>query len=131
LKILESGLIRPAYKNRINNLQQTTSAFMLNLVLKPQTLRTRNYNLYWHQSHDVWKAPHYDVRHWPENYALYFTESQQFPGFAESLSILTYMQYDEVKQWDDTLNHSGNQQDRGAFYMQFKNDRAALLLQKV
>ncbi len=131
LGLLQSSLLKPAYRSRIKGLQQTTSAFMLNLVLKPGTVPVRHYNLYWHASHDVWQAVRSGPGSWPANYALYFTESQEVPGFAESLSILTYMSYEEVKQWNDTHNHSGDKQDRGAHYVHFKEVRSAALLQKV
>jgi all-trans-retinol 13,14-reductase len=129
--MLDSSLIRPAYKNRIRGLKQTVSAFMLNLVLKPGTVPVRHYNLYWHASEDVWQAVNYNDTEWPANYALYFTESAQSPGFAESLSILTYMHYDEVKQWAATTNHSGEPLERGGAYDAFKQAKSGQLLKKV
>jgi all-trans-retinol 13,14-reductase len=131
IRMIDSSLIRPAYKNRIKGLEQTVSAFMLNLVLKPGTVPVRNYNLYWHAREDVWQAVDYQREDWPANYALYFTESAAFPGFAESLSILTYMHYDEVKQWTETNNRSGDEQDRGAAYDTFKEAKSEQLLKKV
>ena len=131
LDILSSNLIRKAFRNRIGNLQQTVSAFMLNLVLRPHTVPMRHHNLYWHKNHDVWRASHYTMDEWPANYALYFTESLRYKGFAESLSILTYMHFDEVKQWAHTHNHSGDQQGRDAAYDQFKEARTEKLLQHV
>jgi len=128
LGMLNTSLIRPAYKNRICGLQQTTSAFMLNLVLRPGKVPLRHFNLYWHRSADVWEAPQYKREEWPANYALYFTESVQHPGFAESLSILTYMHFDEVKQWENTSSHSGQPEDRGATYQQFKEIHSEKLL---
>jgi len=130
LELLQTSFIRPAYANRIRGLRQTVSAFMLNLVLKPQILPVRDYNIYWHASHNVWKAPYYDSNSWPENYALYFTASQH-GAYAESLSILTYMRYDEVKEWEGTHNHSGDQHQRGAAYEDFKQQRSEQLLRKV
>jgi all-trans-retinol 13,14-reductase len=129
--MLQSQIIRPAYKNRISGLQQTVSAFMLNLVLKPGTVLFRDYNLYWHAKQDVWEAVAYNSAEWPANYALYFTESTQFPGYAESLSILTYMHYDEVKPWAETTNHSGDEHERGAGYDAFKEQKSERLLNKV
>lgn len=131
IRMIDSSLIRPAYKNRINGLEQTVSAFMLNLVLKPGTVPVRHYNLYWHAREDVWQAVDYQREYWPANYALYFTESTGFPGFAESLSVLTYMHYDEVKQWAATTNHSGEPLERGAAYDAFKEAKSEHLLKKV
>jgi all-trans-retinol 13,14-reductase len=131
IAMMDSSLIRPAYKNRIKGLKQTVSAFMLNLVLKPGTVPVRNYNLYWHASENVWQAVNYNHTEWPANYALYFTESVQSPGFAESLSVLTYMHYDEVEQWTATTNHSGEPLERGGAYDAFKQAKSEQLLKKV
>jgi all-trans-retinol 13,14-reductase len=129
--ILESKLIRPAYKKRLNSIQQTTSAFMVNLVLKAGVVPLREYNIYWNADGDVWKAVKYQPQEWPLNYALYFSGSQVNEGYADSLSILTYMHYDEVKQWAGTLNYSGHEEGRGAEYELFKQKRTELLLNKV
>lgn len=131
LNILESKLIRPAYVNRIKGLQQTVAAFMVNLVLAPSQIPMRHYNLYWNKTEDSLKAVDYLPEEWPQNYALYFTESNTDKGFAESLSILTYMHFDEVKQWENTYNHSGDEQERGTAYNKFKEYRSELLLNEV
>lgn len=128
LGLLQTNLIRPAYRNRIKSLEQTTSAFMLNLVLAPGTVPMRYHNLYWHKHQDVWLAPHYQPDDWPLNYALYFTESRSCPGFAESISILTYMQYQEVSRWADVASHSGEPRQRAAAYEDFKAARSQKLL---
>lgn len=130
LQLLETNLIKPAYKNRIRKLEQTTSSFMLNLVLKPKTVATRHHNIYWHQSKDVFKGIDYSKENFPETYAAYFTESKEHNGFAESVSLLTYMNYDEVKQWGKTRNHSGAKDDRGESYEAFKQQKTEQLLQK-
>jgi all-trans-retinol 13,14-reductase len=92
LRVLDTKEVRPAYKRRIEGLQQTVSTFMLNLVLAPGTVPMRRYNLYWNATEDSWAAVNYQPGQWPANYALFFTEDEQNPGFAESLSILRYTQ---------------------------------------
>jgi all-trans-retinol 13,14-reductase len=131
LDILQSKLIKPAYKDRIRGIKQSTSAFMLNLVLKPGTVYSRPYNIYWNAEYDVWKAVEYKPGQWPLNFALYFTESKEYIGYAESLSILTYMHYDEVREWEQTVNHSGEESDRGTGYEEFKQQRSEMLLEFV
>lgn len=131
LSLLETKMIKPAYKNRINSLQQTTSSFMLNLVLKEKTIPMQGHNLYWHRDADAWNAVTYQPHQWPANYAIYFTESPTHKGFAESLSILSYMQFDEVKQWETTVNRVNVDNDRGEGYKQFKQKKSTLLLAEV
>ncbi|MGN6566975.1 MAG: phytoene desaturase family protein [Flavipsychrobacter sp.] len=131
LSLTDSSLLRPIYRNRVNNLPQTISAYTLNLVLKPATVAHQNYNTYWHTSHDVWQSINYKPADWPQSYALYFTEDSNDPGYAKSLSILCYMHYDEVKQWANTYNRAGDEHNRGADYEQFKQQKAEILLNKV
>lgn len=131
LKMLDTSVIRPAYRNRINSLEQTTSSFMLNLVLKPHTVPHRNYNIYWNATHNVWDAVNYTSGTWPANYAAFFTEDADNRGYAESISILSYMHYDEVKQWADTHNMQGDEHERGRGYEHFKAQRAEKLLHKL
>jgi all-trans-retinol 13,14-reductase len=131
LNLIESKLIRPAYRNRIKDLEQTISSFMLNLVLQPGKVPHRNYNLYWHAERNVWSAIKYKKSEWPAGYALYFTESGKHPGFAESLSILCYMRYEEVEKWRATSNRAGEEHERGADYEEFKAVKSDLLLEKV
>ena len=131
LKLVDGPTIRPAYRNRIKGLKQTVSSFMLNMVLKPCTVPMRHYNIYWNASQDSWAAVHYHPHQWPANYATFFTEDANNPGYAESVSVLSYMHYDEVAQWADTHNHSGDKHDRGEQYQQFKEQRSEVLMQKV
>ncbi len=52
LEMVGGGRLRPAYTNRINNLETTTSVFIVYLVLKPGTLNYFNYNIYHHHDDD-------------------------------------------------------------------------------
>lgn len=128
LEMLETSMIRPAYRNRIKGLEQTVSSFMLNMVLKPGTVPMRHYNIYWHRSKNVWEATQYKAGQWPANYALFFTEDAAHPGYAESVSALCYMHYQEVSAWHDTENRTGNEHDRGEAYAAFKEEKTEKLL---
>jgi all-trans-retinol 13,14-reductase len=129
--LIDSKLLRPAYRNRIKGLEQTVSSFMLNLVLKPGTVPMRHYNIYWHATDNVWDAVHYKPADFPANYALFYTEDPKHPGFAETVSALSYMHYSEVAQWEDTHNRTGDEHDRGGQYEAFKQQRAEKLLDKL
>jgi all-trans-retinol 13,14-reductase len=104
---------------------------MLNVVLQPATVPMRHYNIYWHATEDAWAAVNYTTEDWPANYAAFFTEDAQNPGYAESVSILSYMHYDEVAQWQDTANRTGDEHERGEAYEAFKQKRSEKLLDKL
>ncbi|MBS1771876.1 MAG: NAD(P)/FAD-dependent oxidoreductase [Bacteroidetes bacterium] len=131
LDMVDSSLFRPAYRNRVKGLEQTISTFMLNLVLEPGKVPMRHHNIYWHGSDDAWAATEYTPEDWPANYAAFFTEDVHKPGYAESISILSYMHYDEVKQWESTVNYTVAPHERGVSYDEFKQQRAEKLLSKL
>lgn len=131
LQLLDSSLLRPAYRNRINGLEQTISSFMLNVVVKPETIPMRHHNLYWNAADNVWDAVSYQNGQWPSNYTLFYTQDKNNPGYAESVSILSYMHYQEVLQWTSTHNRTGHEQHRGEEYEAFKAKKSEQLLLKV
>lgn len=131
LSMLDENTIRPAYKKRIESLEQTVSTFMSNLVLKPKTVRMQHSNLYWNATDDVWQAIQYKPEQWPANYILFYTEDKTNKGYAESISILSYMQYSEVEQWEDTYNRAGDENHRCDRYDAFKQKKEEQLLKKV
>ena len=56
------------------------------------------------------------------------TESKRYLGFAESLTALTYMSYDEVEKWGDTFNTVAEKYERGQDYEKFKEEKAEKVL---
>lgn len=131
LSILDSKMIRPVYRKRISNLEQTTSTYMLNAVLKPCSVPMQHSNLYWNATHDSWAAVKYEPESWPANYAVFYTEDKDNKGFAESVSILSYMYYKEVAPWSESYNRTGQASDRGPSYEEFKASKNEVLLSKV
>ncbi len=117
------------FSNRINELKPISSCFSLYLVLKPEKIKAFNHNFYHFKNQDsVWKNANYQPEFWPESYMLSCTESEKFPGFAESFTALTYMNFEEVRQWENTLNTVANPQERGLLYEQFKNEKAEIFM---
>ncbi len=130
LDMIDSKLIRPAYRNRISELEQTQSAFMLNLVLKPGTIPHRHYNTYWHNTDDALAAVK-DNGEFPQTYALYFTEDEAHPGYSETLSVLTYMSARQTEAYNNTVNYTANPSDRGEDYSVLKDGYSGKLLDKI
>lgn len=131
LDICDSKLLRAAYRKRINELPQTIPAFMMNVSLKAGTVPIRHNNLYWHKTNDAWSATNYKPEEWPANYAVYYTQDRKNPEYAESISVLAYMHYDEVKQWQDSHRRAGYYEGRDESYQDFKKTKEEILLNKV
>jgi len=125
-EMIDSGLIRKAYRNRINAIEQTMSIFSLYIVLNKDSFPYMNYNYYHFENENVWGADIYDHVEWPGGYMLYTPASSSSEKFADCVNVMTYMRYEELKQWEDT-----DIEKRGADYLDFKKQKAEKLIDLV
>ncbi len=123
LKMVEGAKFRKVLLNRLENVKQTTSCFSLFIVLKPKTIPYVNANYYHYKSDDVWAVDNYSAETWPQGYMLYYTQSKEHPEFAESLTLLSPMPYDEMKPWENTKVGQ-----RGDDYEQMKKDKSEKII---
>lgn len=131
LEWIDSRLIKPIYKKRINEAKNSISAFMVNIVLKPKTIPYQNHNTYWNRSADSFVAIQQKEGEWPMNYALYFNEDKNNPGYADTLAILTYDTIEAFDLWEHTHNRTAQKSEREADYHEYKHEKAELLLKTV
>ena len=128
MEILETNVIKPAYRNRLNKLENSISCFSLNVVLKKHAFPYFKHNYYWHKEGAVWDLQHYNENNWPLAYALFLSPSSRSKEYADALTIMTYMRYDETKQWEGTFNTVSSENERGEDYENFKKQKAEILL---
>jgi all-trans-retinol 13,14-reductase len=123
---------RKAFVNRVEGLKVTPSAFSLYIVFKPQSFPYLNHN-YYHFSHPelIWIGDDYDKDLWPQGYMISMGVFEKNQQWAESMTVMTYMHFDEMKQWENTKNTVAQKADRGQEYEAFKQKHSELLLQKV
>ena len=126
LSMMPADLVRPAYRNRIASLSDTVSSFILYLTLKPRSFPYLNYNFYHHESHEPWNETSLKGSSWPGMFLLSTACHEPAQEFAETATILTYMQAEEVARWNDTSTGK-----RGMAYQDFRNERAEKLMQLV
>lgn len=131
LEWIDCSLVKPIYRKRITAAENSISAFMVNIVLKPGTVPYQNHNIYWNRSADTFEAVNYAAHNWPANYALYFGEDVQNKGFADTVAVLTYMHASELEQWSHTHNITAQPSVRTDAYHAFKEEKAAILMDKV
>ncbi len=131
LAITETEAIRPMYRNRINELQNSISTFAVYVILKPGTFKFRNRNYYYFDEVDVWKGVEYTAENWPYMYAMFEEVPEQNVDFTEALTLMTYMRFEEVEQWEDTFHTTLNENERSRAYQDFKTNRAEKLLETV
>lgn len=127
LEITESTLIKNAFKNRLKSLENSVSAFTINIVLKKQTLIYSHHNYYFFKDGQVWNMTDYMPDNWPLGYVIFFTPDST-KKYASAITVLTYMKYGEVKEWESSFNTVSEESDRGTAYADFKKLKAEKLI---
>lgn len=130
LDMVDGKALRPVYKERIKNLPNSVSAFVINAVMKPESYPYRNKNYYYFADQNVWDATQSDDR-WPRTYGLFEAVPRAAGEHLEALSIMTYMEWSEVARWAGTEHTTLHEVSRGADYEAFKKDKGEKLLAKV
>lgn len=132
MNILETTKIKKAYSNRLLSLENSCSAFILDIAFKQGTFEYKNHNYYHFKRPDVWTGMHVMGDAWPDGYALFVPKSSRSDKWADSMTILGYMTFDEVKQWSNTFATIPKHRDsRGEEYEAFKVNRAERLIDEV
>lgn len=129
IKLIGEEKLRKSFLNRVLSWEPISSCFSVYLVLKPQSFPSFNYNIYHYSSEEmIWKAFRYSKENWPETYMLSSTPSKHHPDYAESLTAISYMDFEEVKAWKETVNTVADEHERGLKYEQFKLEKAEKMI---
>jgi phytoene dehydrogenase-like protein len=129
IKLIGEERLKKSFLNRVLSWQPVSSCFSVYLVLQPHCLPNFNYNIYHYSTQEqVWNAYRYNKGNWPETYMLSSTPSKHNPKFAESLTAISYMDFDEVKQWESTVNTVADEHERGEQYEAFKLEKIEKML---
>ena len=131
LKMIEPGRVRKSYYNRIMNLDNSISTFILNIVCKPETFKYLNHNYYNHKTFDPWKGIDDSPEEWPSVYMLSTPAHSRSQEYANGIIILAYMKYSEVKQWEQTVKTVVKPSERGYSYEEFKKQKEEQVLREV
>lgn len=124
VEMLEGANIRKAYLNRLKKLKQTISCFSVYIVLKEKSIEYLNANYYYYKEDDIWGMDNYSEEEWPQGYMMYSNQSKKYPEYAESLILLSPMEYAEMEPWENTF--IGN---RGESYEKMKQDKSLKLIE--
>lgn len=118
-----------SYRNRLDSIQNSYSAFTLSIKLKPQVLRYMNYTCYYSRTYDgVWYFYRHDSE-WPNGF-MYMTPPNEHQGeYATKMMVTAPMAWEYVKEWgDSTVGH------RPQSYVDWKQmmaDRLLVLMEEV
>jgi all-trans-retinol 13,14-reductase len=129
VKLVGEEHFRKSYISRIKSIESTVAAFTLYLALKPGSFKYLNKNYYHHKNpEEIWNAQDYSEETWPKAYMVSMGLKKDSDGYGDNLTVMTYMNYDEVLPWENTFNTAANKNERGQTYEQFKSQREEKIL---
>lgn len=124
--------VRNVYFNRIQAQKPLPSVFSLHIVFKKEAFPYINYNYYHFKDENaVWDSVNYTQENWPASYMISMNVEEENQQWAKSLTAMTYMNFDEVVQWEATQNTKSNPISRGDLYEKFKEEKAELFLNEL
>jgi all-trans-retinol 13,14-reductase len=119
------------YKNRIKGLENSISTFLVHLSFHDNTFKYLNYNIYQHHDEDAWAGIEYDQETWPQTYFICTPCISKNAEYADSMSIMTYMNASETEKWAHTSSTVAEPGKRDPEYEQFKRDKEAKVLKRI
>ncbi|MDM1047625.1 MULTISPECIES: phytoene desaturase family protein [Sphingobacterium] len=121
-KLFDDYNYQKPYIKRLESLKEGPSAFSTHIVLKENTVPYFNHNIYHFDEpadalsyEDNWNGDR------PKSVMISCTPQHANPKYASSISVLTYMDFKQVEQWEDTRNTVAEPLHRGNSYDEFKN----------
>ena len=131
LRMLGKEYFKPAFFNRMQKAANTLSSFTVHIVCKPQSFPYMNHNVYHHTTDHVWTKPDYTEDQWPLQFMLSTPATSKSEEWADGISIMTYMRFDEVEQWADSYKTIVSPHERPADYEAWKHRKTEQLLTAV
>ena len=119
VKMIDSNLIRPIYRDRIYQMEQTVANFTIYLKFRKNTVPYMNHNYYHYSGDEIWNGEKYTDDNWPRGYMYMHLCPSLSAQYAEAGEILTIMRYDDVAQWAGT-----KVEQRGEAYEELKRRKA-------
>lgn len=115
----KTPIIKKAFTTRLNSLPNSYGLFTVYLVMKKQSFPYLNRNYYLHSSNDAWYASTHPEDKSIRSALLCTQACSNDEQYADVVTILSPMYFDEVDQWSDTTVGR-----RGESYREFKKRKA-------
>ncbi|WP_136668230.1 NAD(P)/FAD-dependent oxidoreductase [Flavobacterium sp. H122] len=132
LKMIGEDKLRKSYYKRIQELDVLIAPFSIYVVFKPESFKYINHNYYHFKDADrIWEAGNYTEQSWPESYMVSMNVASENQEWAESLTGITYMRFDEMKPWESSHNTVAETEDRGEDYEAFKQRKTEVFLNEL
>ena len=131
VEIFGEDHFRAAYRHRLEKLNNTVSSFMLYLSFEEDSFPYMNHNMYAYAKDEVWETVDYAKEKWPEALFICTPAVKNQGEFADSMSVMAYMDYSEVEQWSESFNTIAESGERGENYEAFKRENEELIIQRL
>ncbi len=125
LSMIPPDKIRKAYRNRIENLENSAGFFTLYVVFRPGFFPYQNFN-HFHYSSGKYFEDYLPESDWPHTFLVYTPYYEDNQGYTRTASILSFMKYEEYSKWDGLAA-----EQRGQDYYDFREMAAQKLLDAV
>lgn len=127
LQLTDSKLFSKAYRMRVEEAENTYSAFLVFVTFKPETFPYLPHGSYFQDDYGmVWNYNDYQPYTFPKG-GMYLTPAcEQQGAWAEKMIITTIMPYEVVKPWENTVVGQ-----RGSSYTAWKKERTERVLDRM
>ena len=126
LELLDTKLIRPAFRTRITSIPQTAGGFAVYVKFKDGVMPYMNTNYYGYAGNSPWGCEDYTSLDWPKGFLYMHMCHEDKAVWANSGVVISYMNMEDVVRWKGTKIGR-----RGEDYESFKKLHAELLIQEV
>lgn len=126
LKLMPEKAFTKAYRQRLEEIPNSTSAFSLYIKLKPNTFPYINHSEYYMTRYDeIWTfGEQHD--HWPLGFLFMTPPEPQQGAYSQKALVTVPMLFDEVRRWEDTTVGQ-----RGEDYEAWKKAKTQVVLDKI
>ncbi len=126
-RLLPPGTWPPAYKQRLEQIALTNSAFTVYITFKPKAFPYIDHTCFWQADYGLmWQHAATPGPLWPQGF-MYFTPPVEGQSeWAEKMVVNCVMDFKETEQWSDTLTHH-----RGEDYERWKNQRIEAVVERL
>jgi all-trans-retinol 13,14-reductase len=126
-QLMDKEKIQRSYRQRIDNIPNSSSAFTAYIIFKPETFPYLNYTGYYFDDYsEVWQQGEYVPEEFPRG-MFYITPPQTMHDrYARKMIVNCMMPFDAVRKWENTTVGR-----RGEEYIAFKKDCEAQIIRKL
>ena len=124
--LLPEGALRKRYIQRINNLHNSFGVFTVHLLLKENSVKYRNRNLFVHHQPELWRTAGQPIDGRTRSIGVHFSVPTDGSEYTRNIDLFMPMYWQEVSEWADS-----RPMRRPDDYESFKQRRAEDAIQQV